>query len=403
MNKPLVQRFHARWVVPISSPPIENGIVEITNGQITKVNSYSPNSDVIDLGDVALLPGLINCHTHLEFSDLGTPIGQPGNSLPEWIVEVVKQRRDRSESETRFAIEKGLEECHLNGTRFVGEIATTLGLGDIYANSPVDGILFDEKLGSNSQDIQALLKAAKNQLRDPAVEVWGSGLSPHAPYSTHRELISGCVNLCREFRLPLAIHLAESREELEWLNSRSGGFATMLQKFGIPIRNDGYRSVPEIISDLADAPSALIVHGNYLTDVDLDLIAKHQQTFSVVYCPRTHEFFAHEPYPLHDMLARGIRVVLGTDSRASNPDLDILAEARFVAKKHPNVKPETILRMLTCESARAFKNEKRMGTIEPGKSGRLSLVEISPGCNHPVEEILQLDGRTAKSLEIDKH
>jgi len=397
-----VQRFRARWLVPVSSPPIENGVVEITNGKITQVESYRLHSHALDLGDVALLPGLINCHTHLEFSDLKSPIGQPGNSLSRWVVEVVKQRRDRSESETRLAIEKGLEECFLNGTRFVGEIATTHGLGDIYRDSFVEGILFNEKLGSNSQDIPCQLSDAKNQLLNAADDGWDSGLSPHAPYSTHRELVSGCVDLCRELRAPLAIHLAESREELEWLKSRSGGFAEMLQMFGIPIRKDGYRSVSEIINDLVNAPSALIVHGNYLTNGDLDLIAKHSQKLSVVYCPRTHDFFAHEPYPLDAILARGIRVVLGTDSRASNPDLDILAEARTAAKKHPNVKHESILRMLTYESARAVNNENRMGSIEPGKTAMLSTVEISPNCNNPVEEILQPNGHKAMSFEIDK-
>src|SRR5262245_6249966 len=85
--------FRARWVVPIDRPPIEDGVVTIAGGRIVALGENASARPARDLGDVALLPGLVNAHTHLEFSVLERPLGKPGMGFPEWIGEVVQHRR----------------------------------------------------------------------------------------------------------------------------------------------------------------------------------------------------------------------------------------------------------------------------------------------------------------------
>ena len=122
------------------------------------------------------------------------------------------------------------------------------------------------------------------------------------------------------------------------------------------------------------AHRALIVHGNYLDREEIEFLAKHAETMSVVYCPRTHDYFRHDPYPLAKMLSAGVNVALGTDSRASNPDLSILAEMRCAAVRQALVPPARLLRMITVDAARALGRDQEIGTITLGKFADLAIM-----------------------------
>ena len=388
----LKQTLKARWVLPIIGPPIENGCVEIYGDKIVHVGKCTGMESVDrDLGDVALLPALVNCHTHLEFSDLAGQLGEAGNSLPDWIRQVVRARLDFEPAAKLKAIESGIRQSHEFGVGLVGEISTwplddeSVGqrLVESTRSTPVTQVCFWERLGTGPTDVQE--KTRSLEVLDRLNSEWEPGLlgiSPHAPYSTHADLVRACVACCRQQQRPLAIHLAESSDELEFIASRAGSFCQLLQDFGIEVRHDGYRSVPEIIRAVLQAPRALLVHGNYLDADDLDLIAAGGPSHSIVFCPRTHAYFGHAPYPLEKMLERGIRVVLGTDSLASNPDLDILAEARHVKRDFPSIPAEQLLQMITLEAATALGQVSNFGSLEPGKQARLAVAELAGDAQH---------------------
>ena len=122
---------------------------------------------------------------------------------------------------------------------------------------------------------------------------------------------------------------------------------------------------------LADAPRALVIHGNYLARDEQQFLAEHADRMTLVYCPRTHAYFGHPPYPLGDLLAAGVRVALGTDSRASNPDLDPLGEIRQAVRAHPDVPADAILEMATLRAAEALGCDQDCGSIAPGKLANL--------------------------------
>ena len=130
---------------------------------------------------------------------------------------------------------------------------------------------------------------------------------------------------------------------------------------------------------LADAPRALVIHGNYLRRDEHDFLAEHADRMTAVYCPRTHAYFAHPPYPLAEMLAAGMHIALGTDSRASNPDLSILEEMRHVVHTHSDVSPETVLHIGTLAAAQALGRDADYGSITPGKLANLVAVSARTG------------------------
>src|SRR5205823_8486807 len=132
----------------------------------------------------------------------------------------------------------------------------------------------------------------------------------------------------------------------------------------------------DYLQTLATAHRALVIHGNYLAADEIQLLAAHRDCMSVVYCPRTHAYFGHEHYPLEAMLAAGVRVAVGTDSRASNPDLRLFEELREIARRHSAVSPEAVLQMGTLAGAEALGIAHEYGSITPGKRARLAVVTL---------------------------
>jgi cytosine/adenosine deaminase-related metal-dependent hydrolase len=181
----------------------------------------------------------------------------------------------------------------------------------------------------------------------------------------------------RQHRL-VAMHLVESPAERQWIDDGTGPFAELHSRLGVP---DVPRS-PTLIIDacraLAQAPHALIIHGNYLTEPEMDAIAMVRKNLSVVFCPRTHRHFEHSDYPLEALLARGIRVVLGTDSRSSNPDLNLWQEAHTALAQHRSLRPSQALSAITDQAAESIGREAHFGTLRPGRVAALNAIPLEP-------------------------
>lgn len=376
--------FKARYVFPVASPPIADGVVTIDAGRIIAVGRQAVRCHTTDLGNVAILPGLINAHTHLEFSGLNAPLGTPGMSLPDWIRLVAGYRRQVSPASNSIHIARGLMECWATGTVALGDIATTAGSfpSNLEGNERMDTTIFLESIGLRQELIESRLAASHKYLSDGAAQCWRHGLSPHAPYSIHPRLFDGLLNLASQHKVPLAFHLAETLEELDLLATGGGPFRELLIGLGawdetaIP---RGTRPIEYLHALVRSDVQALIIHANYLDDEEIRLVASHPDRLTVVYCPRTHAYFGHAPHPLPKLLAAGANVALGTDSRASNPDLDLLEEIRFVARRFPELPSGLPLELGTLMAARAMELEHRLGTIEPDKDAAMVSVPLANG------------------------
>lgn len=399
--------YRARWIVPVDAPPREGGTVAVRGAQLVAVNENLPGQSAVDLGDVAVLPGLINAHTHLEFSPLQEPLGRPGMAFPDWIATVVAHRRTvdaerPSEADPAADVLWGLEQSLMQGVTAVGDIVTADLPAGVWHRATVRCIAFRELRGLREDRYAAQLVAARQHLHQtasaPAVE---GGLSPHAPYTVSRPLMVEICRLARQARCPVALHLAESPEELELLATGGGPFRTLLERFDAwdaaafaqPSRPRDYLEI------LAAAPRSLVIHGNYLGPDDWTLLAGHANSMAVVFCPHTHRYFAHPRYPLAAMLRHGVRVVIGTDSRASNPDGSLWRELQTAARAHADVPPAQILRMGTLDAAAALGWDREVGSLQAGKRADLLVVQAPPTVRRPADLLLAPDAQVVRVMQ----
>jgi cytosine/adenosine deaminase-related metal-dependent hydrolase len=375
MNKETINEpariLAARWIIPVSRDPINGGWIRIEHDRIAEIGTGTPPAGAEDLGDAALLPGLVNAHTHLEFSDCSSPIGAAGVALHQWIGQVIAARRETTADSKREAIEAGLKELRESGTRLAGEITTAPCDYPSDVAEP-ELITFAEVLGLQQGRADERLEAAVRH----NITNRNGGWSPHAPYSTSPRTIRRCVELAAQYDRPLAMHVAESPAERELLCEGTGPFADTLRSLGV-WRDDlfpwGKNPYGMLIDSLSKAPRVVMIHGNDLNDAEIERLRSHSQ-ITVVYCPRTHAFFGHVKHPVDRMLAAGVRVALGTDSRASNPDLNLWREVQFLLKQRADLAPEDILRMATLNGADAF-GRSDLGRIEVGCQGGIGFVQ----------------------------
>jgi cytosine/adenosine deaminase-related metal-dependent hydrolase len=398
MQPQFAQAFKARYVFPVSSPPLADGVVMVEAGRIVGVSQKSPRCPVTDLGNAAILPGLINAHTHLELSVLTEPLGRPGIAFTDWVRLVVEYRR--GSPPYAVGITTGLSECVPLGQVVLADVTTT-PWNEQQCRMPVQATIFQETIGLRRERITDRLAAAQNYLSTPTPSNCRLGLNPHAPYSVHPELFDGLVALAASANVPLAFHLAETPEERELLATGGGPFRDLLvelEAWEETAISRGTRPF-DYLRRLADSGvRSLVIHGNYLDDDEIDLLGANAVRITVVYCPRTHGFFGHARHPLPRLLATGANVALGTDSRASNPDLNLFAELQHVAREFPEIPPSVVLEMATLRPARALALDHVLGTIEPGKAAALATVAL-PDVESPDPYLLLL-ASSARSISV---
>ncbi len=358
------QVFAARWIIPVIGQPIEDGWIRVSGKRIVEIGRGKSGAITTDLGDVAILPGLVNAHTHLEFSDCDSPIGQPGVPLAQWIGQVITARSDSTADSKQTAIRAGLLESRKAGVCLIGDIATPPTGYDVES---VDIVSFAEVVGLSEDRWRERLQAATD---------YDQFFSPHAPYSTSRHAIDACVKRSSARGKRLAMHVAESPEERELLCRGTGPFADALRHIGA-WQDDLFPWPDEpilgLIERLSTAPGALLIHCNDLRASEIALVAKHPN-MTVVYCPRTHAFFGYDRHPVAEMLRAGIPVALGTDSRASNPDLNLWAEVQFLLQNRMDIDPADVIEMATIHGANAL-GRSDLGQINAGSTAHLGLVE----------------------------
>ena len=405
--------YRAAWIIPCDREPIADGVLTQRGGLIESVVPYRSHDHqqgpLIDLGDdAAIIPGLVNAHTHFEFSDLQQPLGHPGIEFTDWVREIVATRHQNAhdETETRDAIHSGLQESFNAGVWCVGDIATAPVSQQQYTHQSTDSvrkIVFLEQLGSQFADSQPRRSQLELFLTELAPHSQlQAAISPHAPYSVHPQLLDWLCRQAIQARLPVAMHVAETEAERELLDSQTGPFVDLLKDFGVwnPARFEQLQTILDILKTLSQAPQSLVIHGNYLTDDEIAFIASTSDSMSVVFCPRTHQYFGHADYPLRQLLGAGVQVAVGTDSRASNPDLNLFSELQNIHQRFPGLNPEQIIKLGTINGATALGVEQQLGTLTPGKQAAITVVRVpnaAPPTQSPYSWLLS-ETATAQSI-----
>ncbi|MFT3785734.1 MAG: amidohydrolase family protein [Tepidisphaeraceae bacterium] len=368
--------FLARFVAPMDAPLLRDGgvVVEgstiVTLGPADALAAAHRDAEVVNLGRAVLTPGLVNAHTHLELS--GMRRGRYSGNFVEWILSIrPRLSPDRSDFQQRLAdaLRIGVEQSVSAGVTTVGDISAfheltrpILRIGQLRVVSYGEAL----GLGRMREQFSARLTTATDvSMQTDRLHV---GLSPHSPYTVDRRGLEECLWLAKNNELPLSIHLAESRDEADFLLHRSGPFRKLWETTGmwnddVPLEHATPVRMAHALG-LLDHPT-LLAHVNYADDEEVGLLSAGRA--SVVFCPRTHSWFGHVNHRWHDMLKRGVNVCVGTDSLASSPNLNLLDDLRLLRTQRPDVDAGTLWTLITTRAARALQMESHIGSITPGK------------------------------------
>jgi len=383
----------ARWILPIDRPPIENGWIEIADGRIVRFGGSRPPSAARDLGNVAVLPGLVNAHTHLELSFLEGRV-PPAASMVEWIETLIRERAasaTESETDRLDAMHRAADAMRAAGTILVGDISNTLTSVPAIARAGLGGVVFHELLGFQIANATSFVREAWARVETIAAATSAPELAfsvaAHAPYSTSPALISEIARRRRPG--PLTIHLGESLHEVEFLRSGGGPFRDLLVDLNVwtPTWQAPQCDPVEYLARLGYLqPGVLAVHAVQLTDDALGRLA--EAGGMVVTCPRSNAWVGVGLPNIGHFYAAEVPVAIGTDSLASSPSLSVFDELKELRRIAPDVTAASLLDSATRQGARALGLDAEYGTIAGGKRAALISVSLPAASVTDVEEYL---------------
>jgi cytosine/adenosine deaminase-related metal-dependent hydrolase len=388
-------QYRAAWLLPISQPPVRDAWLRTDRGRVVAFGHSRPGdltgSEEIDLGPVAVLPGLVNAHTHLELSWMRGRIPET-DDFPGWIrsvVALVRQAGSHAEEASR-AIGAAIEEARACGTVLMGDISNTMATPAVLQEHQMAGVVFHELIGFRADQAQKTVDAALRLLATlPAGPSLRHSLAAHAPYSVSPALFGAIrAALLRDPFAPSSVHLGESAAETEFLRDGTGPWRTLLEDVNAwdpswVAPNCNPVEYLERMGFFDDR--VLVVHGVQFGSDELKRIAARGAT--LVTCPRGNQRTGAGIPPVTEFYDSGIRIAVGTDSLASVPDLNIFAELAELRRLAPDVRAAALLETATINGARALGFEADFGTIEAGKRDRLIAVDVPPSIVN-IEEYL---------------
>ena len=395
--------IRARIVVTMDGPPIENGAVAISENQIIDVGRFPavsaqhPGKKIVDLGEKALLPGLINAHCHLDYTCLRGKI-PPRKSFADWIRAINAEKAKLSPEDYLASINEGFAEAKRFGTTTIANLTAFPELIS-QIQAPVRTWWFAELI-----DVRDPSRA--NELVDFAIESLGRarppgapwGLAPHALFTASANLYRRCEEIAHRDHVLLTTHLAESREEMEMFRHGSGPLYEFMKSIGRPMDDCGQETPLE---RFLGAPGGralpdrwIVAHLNELAESDFKLLKELTTKFHIAHSPRSHDYFGHSRFPFEKLRALGFNICLGTDSLASNESLSLFDEMRAFQRSEPGISPDKVLEMATVNPGLALdqsRHGRKLGRIRAGFQADLIAVPCS-GTDNLFEQIVAFDG-----------
>jgi len=394
----------ADHVLPISSAPISNAAVAIDGGTIAAVGprqqiqeKYS-NAEIEDFGPAAILPGFVNCHSHLELTAMRGALDAVEHDFRSWLLKLYSLRAEMTDDDIAAAAVAGAREGAAAGVTCFGDIGR-FGHAGVSALKEVGlrGIVFQETEFSpdnRTADDDFLKLASKfEELKgEEETELVRVGLSPHSPYTVGSRLFELIAQYAIINRVPLTIHAAESGEEVGLLTKGDGFFNDIYDRFDVEWQSPHCTPIEylERLGVLSTKP--LLAHCVLVSETDIARIASNRA--KIAHCPKSNAKFGHGWAPFEKFLDAGITVGLGSDSVASNNVCDILEESRFAAlaaRNRPDRKrfitAKEALTAATLGGARALGLDHLIGTLEPGKQADIAVVSLDHPAQQPVNDV----------------
>ena len=390
----------ARTVVTMDGAPIENGAVVVSANRIVDVGKFDEiktrnAGEAIDLGDQALLPGLINTHCHLDYTCLRGKI-PPQKSFADWIRAINAEKAKLAPKDYLASINDGFVEAKGFGTTIVANLTAFPELIS-QIREPIHtwwfAELIDVRAPERANELVDLVRRRTDSLRRAIKSLKSApnwGLAPHALFTASNNLYRCCEEVAQQKNILLTTHLAESREEMELFRDASGPLYEFLKSIGRPMDDCGSKTPLELFLAATAGrglPNWIVAHLNELVDGDFELLEKSKTKFHVVHSPRSHDYFGHSRFPFERLRALGFNICLGTDSLASNENLSLFAEMRAFQQSEAGISPDGILEMVTVNPAMALHQESVLGRIRRGFRADLISIPWS-GSGNVFDEIV---------------
>ena len=388
--------YCARWVLPITSPAIVDGAIVIEGEQIISVGSrvalaeQFPHATVREFGESAIIPGLINAHSHLELTAMRGFLENEETDFFAWLRKLTTARLERMSADDLYASAAwGACEAARAGITCVADASDSASVSmQALRDVGLRGIVFQESFGPDPRLAAENFEKLRNRiarLRERETSLVKCGVSPHAPYTVCAEQLELISRFALDEELPLMMHAAETTMEVSLLREGRGPFADGLHSRGIEWRAPGVSTIQYLHDHGVLQTRPLLAHCIKVDEADIERM-KQTET-RVAHCPKSNAKLGHGVAPFAKFLDAGIAVGLGSDSMASNNTCDLLEEARFallLARSESNaarndccLSAAEVLGSATLGGARALGWEGQISELKPGLQADFAVVSLN--------------------------
>jgi aminodeoxyfutalosine deaminase len=365
--------YRCRTLVTMDGTPIENGAFVVDGPRFVKAGRATEiladhSGEVVDLGEVAAMPGLINAHCHLDYTLMRGAI-LPAKSFSRWVKRINALKRSLTDNDYLRATQLGFEELRKNGVTTVLNIVSTPQIFPLLAPPQIRAWFFLELIDVRPRPwIEEHVFGSWLFLSGNGDRLGGFGLSPHAPYTASAKMYEVALECSHSLNLLITTHIAESSEEYAMFAEGSGELHEFLRQLGRPMTDCGSTSpLRYLVENGLIDQDCIVAHLNELDDRDLELLSGTRwRNLHIVHCPKSHRFLHQKRFPLEALTERGLNICLGTDSLASNDSLNLFSEMRTAKKFYPTLSGRELVQMVTIRPARALKLARELGRIAPG-------------------------------------
>jgi 5-methylthioadenosine/S-adenosylhomocysteine deaminase len=394
----------ARYVMPVTAPWIEDGAVLLRDDEIVEVGTAAdlvarhPEEEVRDFGLAAILPGFVDVHTHLEYSVFRGLVDDAPYS--KWKMQLLEKEKRLEPKDWDDSAELGVLEAIQSGITTVADMTSTGASLRAATAAGLRGIFYRAVATMDRSRVTEVIADALEDIATWRLFAEGSpvriGIAPHSPYSCHPQVYRAVGELARIEGLPVATHVAGTKDEYNFVKWGSSPMAYDVQNAGdwdeFPWMPTGVSPMRYLLQyGVFDVPNFVAVHAVHLDDDDFQILVDYD--VAVAYCPRCNAKLGMGVAPLKRFMDRGIRIGIGTDSPASNNTIDFFDEMRIgllmqraVTLDVESFTAARMIRMATIWGARALRMEDEVGSLEPGKQADIVVVDLSKSHQIPTQD-----------------
>jgi aminodeoxyfutalosine deaminase len=391
--------YRCRTLVTMDGAPIDNGAFVVNGTRFVRTGKASEilkdhHGEVVDLGEVAAMPGLINAHCHLDYTLMRGAL-LPAKSFSHWVKRINALKRSLTDNDYLQATLLGFAELRRNGITTVLNIVSTPQILPLLPPPQIRAWFFLELIDVRPRPwIEEHVFGSWLFLSGNGDRLGGFGLSPHAPYTASAKMYQVALECSRSLNMLITTHVAESSEEYAMFAEGSGELHDFLEQLGRPMTDCGSTTpLRYLIENRLIGPDCIVAHLNELDARDLELLSSPEwRSLPIVHCPKSHRFLHQKRFPLEALAERGLNICLGTDSLASNDSLNLFSEMRTAKKIYPTLSARELVEMVTLRPARALKLSRDLGRIAPGYLADSIAVPFKGPTSNVFEAIIQNRG-----------